>query len=296
MRVGRRWVLGAVALLVVAAGGAAFWAARSASSHNPESISSGVPSEESTAGAEPQGTSSCTSRQSGGAIEVTIYGSGGAKACETWDQSQAKANESFWQVVGAPEPRSNPLCSMTKEGTTVEIRHTEADSLAERLCARLTASGWSETEGPGEQAEAREAHQEAIAKAERERAEAASKRRLEAQQRREWARAEAQQREAMATDERQAREDTRRGEEETHRGDEETHRSEEEAHRAEEEGQRAATNRRSDGVGASRLQRPRAPFLRAGTEWRGQDMLGAAGCPVGRPGCDNRQGVRMEGE
>jgi hypothetical protein len=99
---------------------------------------------------------------------VTFYSSGQAP-CEQFDQGAAKAGQ-FWQVIQRVA-RVQPLCSLSKGGGFVEVRHADilGTSESEALCAHFAATGWTEAEGPGEQTERREAHEAAERKAARER-------------------------------------------------------------------------------------------------------------------------------
>jgi flagellar biosynthesis GTPase FlhF len=187
--------------------------------------------------AEPASRGGCTSRHTGGDIEVTFYGNGQAP-CEAFDHGAAKAEE-FWQAVSTVM-RVHPLCSMSKGSLFAEVRFSGfVEGEAERLCAHFAATGWTEAEGPGEQAEARKAQEEAEQKAaqereqrarraEEERREAAENSRREAREKVERAHEEAKQRQEEAQQKAQEQAEERKNQEEQRRSEEETRRSERE--------------------------------------------------------------------
>jgi len=112
----------------------------------------------------------CTSEVAGADVRVTIYGNGEA-ACSEWNQGAAKSSGEYWKTEPPGEELYGELvCSMSKGGALlIEVRDTGEHLRGNQICARLTAKGWHEAEGPGAKVEREQAQQ----KSERERAAAA---------------------------------------------------------------------------------------------------------------------------
>lgn len=112
----------------------------------------------------------CTSGIYDHAVEVTIYGA----PCSEWDRIEASSGE-FWREITR---REEPLvCSMSKGGPLIEVRDEGLEAIyGSRICAGLTAKGWSETPGPGVEREEEQRHEVAEAKAAQKAQEAAEER------------------------------------------------------------------------------------------------------------------------
>jgi hypothetical protein len=182
---------------------------------------------------EPSSEGSCTTGPAEADVRVTVWG-GGEDACARMNREAAASSESFWRTLPAGhEIKGELVCSMTNGGPLIEVRDTGSHYYGNRICARLTAKGWHEHEGPGEKVErARETHEaeEKAAAEQRAAAEhAEAERKREAEQKKEEAqreaghkREEAQQKAEQAAQERRSQEETRRSEEETRRGERES--------------------------------------------------------------------------
>ena len=231
-------VVAVIGVCVSGCGGSSPSKSSAASAPNAETSSVTEASTSTHAGS---WTTECTSRESSGEVEVTIYSTTGNQECEGFDRGQAKANESFWQVLSGLPIRSHPVCSMSKGGIIIEVRQPRnADTTtAERICARMTAQGWTETLGPGEEAEQREAEKEAKAKQEREAREsherAEADRKNEAEQAAGQRKLEAEQRKVEAEQKQQEQRNKKQLERDEQQNREDTHRAEEEANRAQRE-------------------------------------------------------------
>jgi flagellar biosynthesis GTPase FlhF len=166
----------------------------------------------------------CTSGRSDAEIYVTIYG-GGEAACTKWNQEAAKTAEQFWRLTRR-EPRGAPLCSMSHEDTTIEVRQGSLVSQGNGICARLTAKGWHEVEGPGERAEREKASIEAEQQAALERKAAAEHEQRAAREAQEHAK-EAKEREAEEAARQHQEAQERKKEDEEHKQEAEKQHSEE---------------------------------------------------------------------
>jgi hypothetical protein len=242
-------------VVVIVAAGVGFFAVRSLiHEHSGSSSATASPvNSAATGGApEPSPEGSCTTGPTDHNVRVTIYGPGEA-ACTRVNREEAEGSEQFWRIVptGNEVQGSELVCSMAQGGgELIEVRDTGEYFYGNRMCARLTAKGWHEQEGPGEKAErARKSHEaetraaaeqrEVAERAEAERKRAAEQKKQEAQQKKQEAA------EAATCAEEERKRDAEQHQEEAHqrkeqaeteqRNKEETHRSEEESHRAERE-------------------------------------------------------------
>lgn len=226
-------------------------------------VAFGGSSQSSLSGSPTVSQEGCTTGPAEAEVRVTIYG-GGEAACAGFDRAAARASEEFWRVMPAAteETGRELVCSMAKGNLTLEVRDTGAHFYGNKICARMTAQGWHEQEGPGQATEReRETHEteakaaieqrEEAERAEQQRTQAVEEHKHEAQQHAEQAKEaarehkeEAHEREEQAqlTAQQQQEEDRQHQQEarerqkeaaeravEERRSQEETHRSEEEA-------------------------------------------------------------------
>lgn len=194
----------------------------------------------------------CTTGPADAEVRVTIY-DGGEAACSSFDRAAARASEEFWHVMpDATEEAGRVLvCSMAKGGLDLEVRDTGEHFYGNKLCARLTAQGWQEQEGPGAASERERETREAEAKAAAERREEA----WHAEQQRtravEESKRDAQQNAEQATEaarerKEEAREHEELEQEEAKQHDEEHQQHEQEAReRQKEAAERSAEERRT---------------------------------------------------
>jgi hypothetical protein len=176
---------------------------------------------------DPNQEAGCTSAIYGHAVEVTIYG----ESCSAWDRRESSSGQ-FWRTVQGP--REEPLvCSMSKGGPLYEVRDSGEAMYGSRICAALTAEGWSESPGPGVEREEQQRREAAAAKVQREGREAVEVKQTEeafARERAQNARkAEAEARKVAAEARHEEAETHKQTEREQHRADEETKRAEREA-------------------------------------------------------------------
>jgi flagellar biosynthesis GTPase FlhF len=117
---------------------------------------------------EPESVSeSCTTGPASFNLRVTMYGGPQAAACMKLNQEEAKKDGEFWKTKPSGEGLSGELvCSMSKENFIIEVRDTGQHLLGNQVCARLTARGWEEKEGPGGKLERKEAERESQQNAE----------------------------------------------------------------------------------------------------------------------------------
>jgi hypothetical protein len=159
---------------------------------SPASAASTLPTETETSGSTEANPSTpadgCTTGPAGANVRVTIYG-GGEASCARFNREAAAASEQFWRTQPAGRELSGELvCSMSKgDSDLVEVRDTGEHFYGNKICARLTAQGWVETEGPGEMAEREQRAREAKQKTEREQTEAVEREHREAREARERA-------------------------------------------------------------------------------------------------------------
>lgn len=202
----------------------------------------------------------CTTGPAEAEVRITIYG-GGEAACAGFDRSAAKSSEQFWRPMPAAteEPGRELICSMAKGDLTLEVRDTGSHFYGNKICARMTAQGWREQEGPGQaveheretrETEARAAteQREEAERVQRQRAQALEEHKREAQESVERAKEAAREHSEEAHEqEEQAQRETAEHQEEDRRQRQEAHeRQKEAAQRAEEERETQQENERSE--------------------------------------------------
>jgi flagellar biosynthesis GTPase FlhF len=194
----------------------------------------------------------CTTGPAGAEVRVTIYG-GGQAECAAFDRAAARASEQFWHVMPAATEEAGRalVCSMAKEDLTLEVRDTGEHFYGNKICARLTAQGWHEQEGPGgvvereretHEAEAKAAveRREAEERAQQQRQQAAEERKRDAEEHAEDAKeAEREHQEEVHEHEEQAREEAQQHQEEASQHEQEARERQMEA------SERAAEDRHS---------------------------------------------------